>query len=270
MALWFKRWSNFDSARSLGEWVWWGICHAFNLTGAGVIAWLFTYWDAYWQYFNLAGYAIAFLISIIILPLAAILVAEAKARLGIGLSVRSSTPEKLSGGTDFGPAATLESVLIVGGHPGRPPEYRARFRTSGRDGAIYLEHESFSGEYGGGWTVRQVILLQRIERYIDGEQVILPLCGVMETKEGPRWHWQPAERNETGYPQNMIGINWTYRGRVRFVSSGDKSESCYFIATTRDHSEMPHVTGEHMFAHIQEWEGRMSRNGNPRTLFKHA
>lgn len=81
MAGWFKRWSNFDSARSLGEWIWWGVSRLFVLfgfPGAAVIAWLVTYWEWYWTTFNLAGFAFAFLFAAILLPFAAILAAKAR------------------------------------------------------------------------------------------------------------------------------------------------------------------------------------------------
>lgn len=55
-----------------------------NITGASVMAYLATYWEWYWQTFNLAGFAIAFLVSIIVLPSGAILTAVARDKLSRG------------------------------------------------------------------------------------------------------------------------------------------------------------------------------------------
>ena len=69
MRNWFKRWSSFDSARSLGDYVFWGVCILFNTSGAALTAWAAAYTQWYWDAYGLIGVAFAFLVAVVIIPL---------------------------------------------------------------------------------------------------------------------------------------------------------------------------------------------------------
>src|SRR5258708_28665999 len=61
---------------SLGSWVGWAIS-ATGLTGAVLIAWASTTWTWYWSTFNFAGVAIAFLITLLVFAVVALLLSLA-------------------------------------------------------------------------------------------------------------------------------------------------------------------------------------------------
>ena len=284
MASWFKKWSNFDSARSLGDWLWWGLCQAFNISGAGLIAWASSYWESYWQTFNIAGYAIAFLVSIIVLPIGAILTAEARDRIFKKMGSNSPAPPAppIQGASVSVPrqemthinSRYLSAAVVVAGVGSaadmRYPEYRARFGRNGRDATFLIEYSiHFSGVGpASGWSKSKKTQVFYRDRFSSSEEVTFSLVSPCMTDGGTRWSFGPlAEVDGTNEP--LIGLGVYYRGRVTMLATDDTEEHCYFILKTNENgNELPEVTGEHMFAHAWEWEGRDPPNGDARVLFR--
>ena len=109
MARWFKRWSSFDSARSLGEWLFWGTCLLFNTTGAAVVAATAAYTQWYWEAYGPVGVAFAFIFSGLALPLSG-LIAAAAALIAASARNKWRNPQLVEPGTAQGEDIDLKIV----------------------------------------------------------------------------------------------------------------------------------------------------------------
>ena len=78
----------------------------------------------------------------------------------------------------------LSDAIVVSGHDGTVPSFRARFARNGRDAAFYTEYSVFFGGYGGGWTAPITIPIRNVARFTQGETISIPLTRVVETREG--------------------------------------------------------------------------------------
>jgi hypothetical protein len=148
----------------------------------------------------------------------------------------------------------------------RPPEYRARFVRNGSNALFYVEYSMSSPT---GWTQPRKIKTFDVERFAAGQIVSFPIAQICQTKEGVRWCiGLPVEDAKEGVLRDMLNSQAHYRGRVTLLTKDNLTQHCYFILATNENSAMPVVTGEHMFSHMFEWEGKTSPNGNYKSLFK--
>jgi hypothetical protein len=85
-------------------WGWWAFISGFTAAGAFVIAWLSTTWVWYWQTFNWAGVAFAFLVAWLVIALGVFLIGIGVARWRIG--VRPDEPKMGNGISRLDPNAS--------------------------------------------------------------------------------------------------------------------------------------------------------------------
>jgi hypothetical protein len=169
------------------------------------------------------------------------------------------------------PEPYLQNAIVAGGHNGRAPEFRARFARNGKNGAFYLEYRTAFGGLGPtGWTMPRKIEVARQDRFAVGEMVEFTIISRFEhEREGVSWFFGLRPDLLQGHPRDTLNPDAHFQGRVTFLADDDTTQHCYFIVATSDRASMPTVTGEHMFSHIYEWEGRPMPNADPEALFKH-
>lgn len=164
------------------------------------------------------------------------------------------------------PVSVLQSASIFDGQANLPPNYRARFSRNGRDARFYVEFSFFFGGYGGGWTEPTKLLVRTTNRFAEGEAVTFPLMRSVQTREGARWQF--GEEMKDGFPVHGFGPDILIRGRVTTLMGDDTTRHCYFIGFQgSDMTVTPKITGEHIWAHEHEWEGRRPPNGEGESLF---
>lgn len=162
------------------------------------------------------------------------------------------------------------SAIVVAGTAASMPQYRVEFAKSGRNAELYLRFDTYASGIGrSGWTTPVTVKLRDIDRFIHGDSISVPIVYEIDTPEGKRWAFGcEPDLTEGGYPRYMLGPDRYYRGGVMLLSSDELVEWCFFIAQARAMSDMPLVTGEHMWAHIHEWTGGRASNRNPERLFR--
>ena len=165
----------------------------------------------------------------------------------------------------------LQHAIVVAGDGNRPPEFRARFAVNGKDGIFYLEQSMAVGGIGtsGMWTLPRKIEVARQDRFAPGITIDFPIFGRFEhDREGTMYFFGSRLDLVEGYPRDSLNPLSHYQGRITFQSDGGAEQHCYFIVATGNQGVVPTVTGEHMFSHVWEWEGKVPPNTNPRALFK--
>lgn len=185
------------------------------------------------------------------------------------INIRALAAESQSYELPPNPSSFLSDAIVVDGDGSKPPSYRARFARNGRDGAFYIEVSYYVGMYGSGWTQTWKKLMLNTRRFSVGEMIDFPLVRRISSAEGTRWFWgSPPQEATDEPPVGMLNERCSCRGRVTFLSTDDTEEHCYFVLTTGADKEYPRAMGEHMFAHMLEWEGLKPRPGDPETLLK--